>query len=125
VTDYADVPPEVLAQVRAVCAALPDTNEQQAWVGRRWVVRKRTFAHVFTVDSAAGPTTAMQFRATGPELEMLLRAGHPFAKAGWGNNVMVMVIDDNTDWDEVRELITESYCVMAPKKLAARVDRPQ
>ncbi len=26
--------------------------------------------------------------------------------------------------DEVAELMTESYCVMAPKKLLALVDRP-
>jgi hypothetical protein len=37
---------------------------------------------------------------------------------------MGLAIDDDTDWDEVRELVTESYCVMAPKKLVALVDRP-
>jgi hypothetical protein len=35
-----------------------------------------------------------------------------------------MVLDDATDWDEVAELVTESYCIMAPKKLVALVDRP-
>jgi hypothetical protein len=35
-----------------------------------------------------------------------------------------MVLTDDTDWEEIRELVTESYCVMAPKKLAAQVDRP-
>ena len=29
-----------------------------------------------------------------------------------------------TDWAEVAELLTESYCVLAPKKLVALVDRP-
>jgi hypothetical protein len=28
------------------------------------------------------------------------------------------------DWDEVAELLPESYCVLAPKKLAALVSRP-
>jgi hypothetical protein len=34
-----------------------------------------------------------------------------------------MVLDD-PDWSEVTELVTESFCLMAPKKLAALVDRP-
>ncbi len=37
---------------------------------------------------------------------------------------MGMVLDADTDWDEVRELVTESYCVLAPKKLIALIDRP-
>ena len=35
-----------------------------------------------------------------------------------------MVLEADVDWAEVTELITESYCVVAPKKLAARIDRP-
>lgn len=34
------------------------------------------------------------------------------------------MLDGDTDWDEVGELVTESYCVLAPKKLVALVDRP-
>jgi hypothetical protein len=34
-----------------------------------------------------------------------------------------MVIDAGVDWDEVAELVTESYCVLAPKKLVELVDR--
>jgi len=43
---------------------------------------------------------------------------------GWGRNAIGMVIDDDTVWDEVAELVNESFCVLAPKKLVARVDRP-
>jgi hypothetical protein len=35
-----------------------------------------------------------------------------------------MVIDAGVDWDEVAELLTESYCLLAPRKLVALVDRP-
>ncbi len=37
---------------------------------------------------------------------------------------MGMVLDADTDWDEVRGLVTESYCVLAPKKLIALIERP-
>ncbi len=32
------------------------------------------------------------------------------------------MLDDDTDWDEVEELLTDSYRVMAPRTLAARLD---
>jgi hypothetical protein len=135
VPEYADVPPEVLARLRAICLALPDAYEEEAWAGTRWLVRKRTFAHVLTVEADAtsaharaaqadGPTTLVTFRSSGPELEMLRQAGHPYFYAGWGRDVVGMVLEDGTDWTEVAELLTESYCVLAPKKLVALVDRP-
>jgi hypothetical protein len=37
---------------------------------------------------------------------------------------MGMVLDADTDWHEVSELVTESYCVLAPNKLVALVERP-
>ena len=56
---------------------------------------------------------------------MLRAAGHPFFYAGWGRDVVGMVLDGDPDWDEVAELLTESYCVLAPKKLVALVARPE
>jgi YjbR len=124
VPEYSDVPAEVMAELRAACLGLPDAYEQQAWAGARWCVRRRTFAHVLTVDSARGSATVLTFRSSGPELDALRRMGHPFFTPGWGTNVMGMVLDADTSWDEVAELLTESYCIMAPKKLVALVDRP-
>jgi len=135
VPEYADVPQEVLASARAICLALPDAYEEEAWTGVRWRVRQRTFAHVLTVESGQGSAharaastdgavTLVTFRSAGEELEMLRNAGHPFFYAGWGRDVVGMVLDAATDWDEVAELLTESYCLLAPKKLVALVDRP-
>jgi len=31
-------------------------------------------------------------------------------------------LTDDTDWDEIGELVTESYRLLAPKKLIARLD---
>ena len=122
--EYADVPEAVLEHLRSICATLPDAYEEQAWTGRRWRVRKRTFAHVLTVDRPQGPVTVMTFRSSEPELDILRRTGHPFFSPRWGTNVVGIVLDDSTDWAEVGELVTESFCVMAPKKLVQLVDRP-
>ena len=129
------MPGEVLAQLRSMCLALPESYEEPAWVGTRWRVRKRTFAHVLAVDLGAPPAlagvasvigagTVLVFRSAGPELVALRNAGPPFFYVGWGRDAIAMTLDDDTDWTEVAELLTESYCAMAPKKLQAQVDRP-
>lgn len=42
--------------------------------------------------------------------------------SGWCANIAGLVLDTQTDWDEVAALLTWSYSVLAPKKLAALVD---
>jgi predicted DNA-binding protein (MmcQ/YjbR family) len=123
--EYADVAPAVMEEIRSVCLGLPETVEKPAWTGAQWRIRNRTFAHVLAVDSPGGPVTIMTFRSQGAELDALRRTGHPFFRPAWGKNTVGMVIDDGVDWDEVAELLTESYCVMAPKKLVALVERPE
>lgn len=59
------------------------------------------------------------------ERDALVATGHPFFVLGWGRNAVGMVLDDDTDWDEVTEIVTESYCVLAPMKLVALVERPE
>jgi hypothetical protein len=55
-------------------------------------------------------------------LDALVGAGYPFSP-GWGGGLVTMVLRDDgtTDWGEVKELLTESYCLLAPKKLVARL----
>lgn len=133
--NYADIPSEIIARLRSVCLALPDAYQEQAWAGTRWRVRKRTFLHVVTLDSewpysyplstpTTGLITALSLRAPIPELDALVNAGHPFYKLDWGTNVLGMILDVGVDWAEVGELVTESYCIQAPRKLVALVDRP-
>ena len=130
-----DAPPEIEDRLRDICLALPEAYQEQAWAGTRWRVRKRTFAHVLTVDrewpaayakaaALVGPACVMTFRSPGEEMGALVGSGYPYFRAGWGRDVVGMVLDvDQTDWDEVTELLTDSYCVLAPKKLVGLVHR--
>ncbi len=115
---YAEVPTAVADRLREICNALPEVHEERMSAGHRWWIRKRTFAHVMGVDDVV----VITFRSDPPELDALWHAGHPFFKPGWGRNGVGMVIDDKVDWDELAELLTDSYCIMAPKKLAALVN---
>lgn len=131
----ANLPVAVLTRVRRVCLSLPEAYEELAWVGVRWKVRARTFAHVLTIVGGKpqaharaagtdGPATVLTFRAPDEEVVALREIGRPFFFGGWGRDVVGLRLDDRIDWSEVAELLTESYCLMAPKTLAAQVRRP-
>ena len=125
---------DVVARVASTALALPDTYEEDAWTGVRWRVRNKTFAHVLVAQEGytsayrdmtgvTEPTTVLTFRSSGDELMALVHAGSPFYRPPWSPTVVGMVLDDDTDWDEVAELVTESYRFCAPHKLRHRLDR--
>ena len=121
-TDYLDVSLEIVQRVRAACAHLPEAHEEQAFAGVRWRIRGNTLAHLVTRERPEGPVTYVTFHAAGEELEALPATGDPFY-VGWGEGLVAMVLRDDgtTDWKELKELLTESYRLLAPKKLIARL----
>jgi len=132
---HAEVPAEIVAELRSVCLALPEAYEEQAWAGTRWRVAKRTFAHVVAIDdgwppvfareaATNGPANVLTFRSSGQELDVLRNVGPPFFAPVWHPEVVGLVFEADVDWDEVAELVTESYCVLAPQRLVDLVDRP-
>ena len=56
------------------------------------------------------------------ERKALLAGGHPFFPSRAGRDRIGVVLDDDTDWTEIRELVTDSYRILAPKKLSALLD---
>jgi hypothetical protein len=124
---------EVVARLGKTALALPEAYEQDAWTGIPWRIRAKTFAHVMVaqtgfessfrdITGVADPTTILTFRAPGDELLALTHSGMPFYKPPWSPTIVGMVIDEGTDWGEVADLVTESYRVCAPHKLARLLD---
>ncbi|HQR27805.1 MAG TPA: MmcQ/YjbR family DNA-binding protein [Nocardioides sp.] len=125
---------DVVARVASTALTLPDAYEEDAWTGVRWRVRNKTFAHVLVAQEGYAsayrdmtgvtePTTVLTFRSSGDELLTLTHAGAPFYQPPWSPTVVGMVLDDDTDWDEVAELVTESYRFCAPQKLRRLLDQ--
>jgi hypothetical protein len=61
-------------------------------------------------------------RADPDDREALLSVGFPFFASRAGRDRIVVVLTGDTDWKEIRELVTDSYRVLAPKKLSALLD---
>jgi hypothetical protein len=130
-----EVPSEIVTRLRSICLGLPEAYEEPAWVGVRWRVRKLTFAHILTIDQgwppayaqaaeSDGPITVMTFRSTIAEIDPRHYAERPFFRPRWWPDIVGMMIEPGADWEEIAQLVTASYCALAPKKLAGLVNRP-
>lgn len=127
------VAPAISAKLRAICASLPESFEERAWVGTRRKVRSKTFAHVIPIVDGTPTAYAVAAGSDGPltvltvriELSGVLvepRFFEPIWGSQWGTKVLGLALVAPIDWNEVRVLVTESYRLLAPKKLVARID---
>jgi hypothetical protein len=113
------------AAIRDVCLALPETTEKTGSWARNFEVRRRSFCLFLTPDSPANNTVpVLVLRSTDDDREMYLAMGRPFFEVPRNNKRVGLVLSGTTDWQEVRELVTDSYCMIAPKKLIALLDLP-
>jgi len=99
----------------------PECEEQPAWTGVAWRVGSATVAHVFGGEDQLFRIT---FRAEPGEVLAFEHLGPPYFRTSWGRNVVGLLLDEHTDWEELSELLTDSFCLQAPDRLAAQVSRP-
>jgi hypothetical protein len=129
---HLSVAPEIIERLRLTCLDLPEAYEEQAWVGTRWMVAKKNFAHVLMVVEGWPPAYA---RAAGTDFGCVLTcrsaqataevarfARPPFFRPPWFPNIVGLCLGTTTDWQDVAELVTGSYRVLAPKKLVRLLD---
>ncbi|ADG78373.1 MmcQ/YjbR family DNA-binding protein [Tsukamurella paurometabola] len=116
-----DVPDEWIDRIAAIVEAFPECVADRAWVGTRWRVRGSTVAHVFGGEDQL---FRLIFRAEPGEVPAFENLGDPYFRTDWGATTVGIMLDERTDWDEVAELLTDSYCVQAPESLASQVERP-
>ena len=86
-------------------------------------IRRRSFCLLVAVEGSTGkPVPLLVLRADPDDREALLSVGHPFFAPRAGRDRIGVRLTDQTDWEQIRELVTDSYRVLAPKKLTARLD---
>jgi hypothetical protein len=119
-----EVPAALFAQVERICSARPETTLRTDRWAYAFMIRRRNFAFLMAPEDPSGiPKPMLIFQADPLERRALLEQGHPFFGTRSGNRVGV-VLDDDTDWVEVNELVTESYRMLAPQKLVKLLDEP-
>ena len=115
-----------LARVRAICAGLPEVTDERSGRHAPFRVRGRTFAY-FLDDHHGDGKVALSVRLPRGGNAALVDADperfYPpayMAHHGW---VALRLDLGPIDWDEVEELVLDSYGLQAPKRLAALAAR--
>jgi hypothetical protein len=89
-------------------------------------IRRSSFCLLVAVRDPNGkPAPRLVLRGDPHDREALVSLGHPYfcPQAGHRHRDRVGVrLTDDTDWEQMRELVTESYRLLAPKKLTALLD---
>ena len=117
-------PVNLIERVRGLCLALPEAFELETWDHPTFRVGSGR-GKIFCTAAPDGSTITL--KADSIEREGLLAQGAPFfvpryvGDKGW---VGILSEHPRTDWEEVAELIATSYCLVAPRRLAARVTSP-
>jgi YjbR len=125
-----EVPEDIAERICALCLALPETTVRVDLSlsparsdAQSFEIRRRSFCLlVARADSAGQPVPLLVLRAGPEEREALLSTGHPFFAPRAGNDRIAVLLTGETDWTEIRELVTESYRRLAPRKLSALLD---
>src|SRR3954454_8534837 len=107
---------ERFARIRAVCLELPEATERETWGQATFRVREKIFAM-----GHDGATTIVTCKARPGVQEMLVSAAPErfYVPPYTGHNGWIgMRLGVPVDWDELEDLITESYRMTAPKRLS-------
>jgi YjbR len=125
-----EIPADIVEPIRTLCLALPEVTvrvDESRTTARSTAhsfdIRRRSFCLLVAWADAKGqPVPLLLLRAGPDEREALLAIGHPFYPSRADRDRIVVVLTGDTDWAEIRELVIESYRILAPKKLIALLD---
>ena len=123
-TNPPTIRPDRLERLRGICLALPEATEKEAWGDPTWRVRDHIFA--MQKGNFEGGRPSLWFKAPPGEQDVLVGSGPGrffvpgyVGHKGW---VGIHLDTDRVDWEELGELVEDSYRLIAPKRLAARLD---
>jgi hypothetical protein len=109
-----------LPRLRELCLALPEATEKISHGEPTWFVRK-----VFVMYANQHHDDRVAFWcAAPPGAQEALVAAHPdrFFRPPYVGGLGVW-LDVPVDWDEIAEIVTDAYIEVAPKRLAAQLER--
>lgn len=108
-------------RLRAICLALPEAVEQEAWGDPPFRVRSKIFA----MEKRGDGRVSLWCKAP-PGSQMVLVGAEPerfFVPPYVGHKGWIgMRLDGGPDWREVALVVRRSYRLIAPRRLAASLD---
>jgi hypothetical protein len=115
---------EVLDHLRTICLALPAATEQETWGDPTFRVRDKIFA----MRKCGDGRISIWCKAPPGAQEVLVGADPEryFVPPYVGHRGWIGIRLDLADveWDDVADLIADSYRLTAPKRLLAQLDPP-
>ena len=117
------MPPSLIAKLRRLALALPEAHEVEAWGEPTFRVRNKLFAMHAAAGNHHGEGREAVWCKAAPGNQGLMVAAAPdrffvppyVGPSGW----IGIWLDARTDWSELTVLLSESYRLVAPKRLAA------
>jgi hypothetical protein len=116
------------ARLRAICAGLPEAASEVSGRHETHRVRGRTFAY-FLDDHQGDGIVGLACKAPEGKAEALWTAEPDrFYRPAylWHRGWLGVRLDaPAVDWEDVADLVTDSYVLVAPKRLGAQVGEPR
>jgi len=112
---------DVLQRLRSLCLSFPEATEKEAWGTPTFRIRDKLFA-MFDDHHHGATHIAVWCKAPSGVQEILVGAAPQrfFVPPYVGHKGWIGVrLDGDTDWDELREILQDSFQMTAPKRLLA------
>lgn len=118
------IDPRILDQLRKICLDLPETHESEAFGAPTFQVRVKNFA---MTHRGRDDRPNVWVKAAPGRQEAMADAfpDRYFRPPYLGHNGWIGCrLDDGAmpDWDEIEDLVIESYRLIAPKRLVKQLD---
>jgi predicted DNA-binding protein (MmcQ/YjbR family) len=118
--------PSPLTRLRRLCLALPEAHEVEAWGEPTFRVRNKLFAMYASANTHHGSGRPAVWCKAGPSNQTLMVRSAPdrfFVPPYVGPSGWVGVwLDRSVDWTELADLLSDSYRLVAPKRLCKLLD---
>lgn len=119
------MPAAPLGRLRKICLALADAHEVEAWGEPTFRVRNKLFAMYAAANNHhGGGRPAVWIKAPPGNQDLMVRTAPdrffvpPYVgPSGW----VGVWLDRGVDWDELTELLRDSYRMTAPRRLLSKL----
>ncbi len=116
------MPPNPIAKLRKIALALPEAHEVEAWGTPTFRVRNKLFAMFAKAETHTGSGRNGLWCKAAPGQQKMMIDAEPtkffvppyVGPSGW---VGVWLDGSAVDWQEVADLLRDSFAMLAPKRL--------